>query len=233
MNETTARTPETRKPDTITSCQCFTHTDMGSQKPRPPTQCPDPPKHPRAPAPNSPTIQARNTSNSSCWLSGDYSTNYPVTLSGVAEATAGQLLHVNRSKISLNPSEYLIMLILICHSLQMAGKPAPVKVPLFPFLSAADVAYAMAEYCKKAKTTSFSRQWDAFSVSRLVYTIRIKLKKRGLNKWLVQNDDRGRGLRLGTQPGNVSLIYLDPDTQQVIKIDGADPGNSSRRRSRN
>lgn len=227
MKHPTARTPMTRKPDTITPRRRFTPADMGSQKPRPPSWLTPPAKHPWAVLPKSPTMQTKNKSNWSCWLPGSYPTDYDVTLSGVADATAGQVLCVNGAEIPLNPSEYLIMLILICHCLQMGGKLVPVKVAILPFLSADEVACAVEGYCKDANTTSISRKWDGTAVSRRIYSIRCKLRQRKLNRCLIQNDIRGRGLRLGTQPANVTLIYLDQATQQIIKIDGSDLTSST------
>lgn len=227
MKNPTARTPKTRKPDTITPCRRFTPADMGSQKPRPPTWRTPPAKHPWAVLPNSPAMQTKNKGNCSCWLSGNYATDYIVTLSGVADATAGQVLRVNHSEIPLNPSEYLIMLILVCHSLQTAGTKVPVEVTIFPFLSADEVARAVEGYCKGANTTSISRKWDGTAVSRRIYTVRRKLRQRKLNRCLIQNDIKGRGLRLGTQPVNVTLIYLDQATQKIIRIDGSDLTNST------
>ncbi|MGC8989237.1 MAG: hypothetical protein ACP5MD_03860 [Verrucomicrobiia bacterium] len=227
MKTTTARTPEARNPNTVIWRPGFTPADLGSQKPRPPTPHANLPMRPSPETPSAPSMQVKSKAKTSCWLSGDYPTDYTVSLSGVAEATAGQMLQVNHTKISLNPSEYLVALVLVCHALRTAGKQVPVKVAIAPFLSAADIAYAMVIYCETAKTTSFSKRWDAVSVSRLVYTIRRKLARAGLNKWLVQNDDRGRGLRLGTPPANVSLIYLDTENQQVVTIDGSDPGKAT------
>lgn len=223
MNITTARSPEARNPNGVVPRQRCTPTDLGSQKPRPPTADANPPTRPSRGAVTAPTMQAKADAKPSCWLSGDYPTDYRVSLSGVAEATAGQVLRVNDCKVSLNPSEYLIVLVLVCHALRALGKEVPVKVAITPFLSAADIAYAMATYCETANTTSFTRNWNATSVSRLVYTIRNKLTKAGLSRSLVQNEARGRGLRLGTPPANVSLIYLDPDLQKVVRIDGSDP----------
>jgi len=141
-----------------------------------------------------------------------YKTNDPVDLSGgLGRRTLKRVRVSGAPPIYLDQRQFLVLFILACHRLTQKGLPAPFPVPGAPFLSAAAILEAIDRFqeCSGASLSVLANGIDA-DIARVVFGLREKLRKNGLNPNLIETGPRGTGYRLSTPPANVTVTLLRP-----------------------
>jgi len=166
------------------------------------------------------TNHGAGASKTNGWGEIPFPTRDQVHLSGVPCHTAGQEFTVNGYRFVCNSIQFAVLFVLVCHSLRFAGKKVPMKVDLNPFLSAKDILEAIEAYSGSGALVNRCQNWTSDDIIRAVYGIRQKLKKHGLNPFVIDRGLNRRGYRLGTYPENVTLTYLDNEKNEVTIVSG-------------
>jgi hypothetical protein len=124
------------------------------------------------------------------------------------------------SHLSLDRCQFLVLLVLVCHSLQLAGKEVPVKVPRTPYLSASTILDSILELLNRINPPlELFKGMDVMAVTKYIGEIRKKLAAANLNN-LIGNGSNGQGYRLETPPHLVILYHFNPITRQPEAISG-------------
>jgi len=178
----------------------------------------------RCPDDNRYTNGGVGASKTNAWREIPFPTRDQVHLSGVPCHTAGQQFTVNGYRFVCNSIQFAVLFVLECHSLRFAGRNVPMKVKLNPFLSAKDILEAIEAYAGSVALVNRCRNWTSDDIIRAVYSIRQKVKKHGLNPFIIDRGLNQRGYRLGTHPENVTLTYLDEEKNEVTIVSGKRKG---------
>jgi hypothetical protein len=121
----------------------------------------------------------------------------------------------------LDRRKFLVLLVLVSHSLALSGVEPPVKVAAEPFLTGKMILDAIIGYLQTLKyRPPVFLDPDPMHVTDMIYEIRKALGELKLNRNLIENGPSRYGYRLGAQPQNVELTFTVPGTQQVIRLKG-------------
>jgi len=167
-------------------------------------------------APNSPADDFRPQNNQPDspfpeeLVAEGYKTNDRVDLSGGLGRNMLKRARVSGAPpIYLDQRQFLVLFILVCHGLTQKGLPAPFPVLGAPFLSGAVILKGIDRFQELAgaSLSVLANAIDA-DIARVVYALREKLRKNGLNPNLIETGPRGTGYRLSTPPANVTVTLL-------------------------
>ncbi len=181
----------------------------------------------KAPSPGGKRIEAsmRKTPSpadkeNASWPTPAHPTRDLVHLAGDFDAAAGRVLLVNEREIQLHKTEFLVLLVLFCHSLKLASIEVPLNVSAAPYLSAKCILDGIDDYLRSVLGENGVTNTTAAEIIRAISDIRKKLIKARLNPNLIDSGNNHRGYRLGTAAEHVCLTYIDPQTGKVTKLCG-------------